>query len=296
VRKVYILPNLFTAGSLFCGLLAVFEIIELPPRGDGDLVKAVHLLILAGFLDAFDGMVARMTRSQSKFGLNFDSLSDTVTFGVAPALLSYMYVAPTYPLLAKATGGLFVICGALRLARYNVQVDDEERRGFVGLPIPAAAAITTCFAWVLALRPESAAYFPLERVLPVVMVIASYLMVSKLPYGGIKALSFSRRQPFEILVISVVVASILFAMKDVFEIIMFALFLAYTATGPVKAFRDYKSAKAAGSAAGLATVGNGAIQNPPNAESLPSNPTPEPEHGALRSGGDGDPSGGAPRS
>lgn len=231
MRKVYILPNLFTSLSLFCGLLAIFEGMELD--GEGNIVRAMHLLILAGVLDMMDGLVARLTRTQSSFGLNLDSLSDVVAFGAAPAVLAYHYMGPNAPLPARAACGLFVVCGALRLARYNVQALKEERRSFTGLPIPAAAAAVGSTMWVLALWPGLERIFPLPVVLPPLLFVVALLMVSTFPYGGIKGLGLWKRQRFEILVTIVAVIIMLFALKDYFEIIALIFFLAYLATGPL---------------------------------------------------------------
>lgn len=231
MRKVYILPNLFTSLSLFCGLLAIFEAMELD--GQGNVVRAMHLLILAGVLDMMDGLVARLTRTQSSFGLNLDSLSDVVAFGAAPAVLAYHYMGPNPPLPARAACGLFVVCGALRLARYNVQALREERRGFTGLPIPAGAAVVGSTIWVLALWPGIERIFPLQIVLPPLLFVVALLMVSTFPYGGVKGLGLWKRQRFEILVTIVAIMIMLFALKDYFEIIALVFFLAYLATGPV---------------------------------------------------------------
>jgi CDP-diacylglycerol---serine O-phosphatidyltransferase len=242
MRKVYILPNLFTSLSLFCGLLAIFEGLDLD--GQGSIVRAMHLLILAGVLDMMDGMVARLTRTQSMFGMNLDSLADLVAFGAAPAVLAYHYMLPAYPLLAKATCGLYVVCGALRLARYNVQAQKEERREFTGLPIPGGAAAVGSLIWVLALWPGINGIFPIERVLPVMLVVVAYLMVSKFPYTGPKSLSLWRRQRFEILVTIVVIMIILFSLKEYFEIIALVFMLGYLTTGPLRWFRERGRASA----------------------------------------------------
>lgn len=234
MRKVYILPNLFTSLSLFCGLLAIFEAIDL--GGEGDVVRAMHLLILAGVLDMMDGMVARLTRTQSSFGLNLDSLSDVVAFGAAPAVLAYHYMETTPPMLARAASGLYVVCGALRLARYNIQAMREEKRAFTGLPIPAGAATVGSTIWVLALWPSLERIFPLPVVLPLVLILVAALMVSTFPYTGVKGMGLWRRQRFEILVSLVVIIITLFALKDYFEIIALTFFLIYLMTGPLRYF------------------------------------------------------------
>jgi CDP-diacylglycerol---serine O-phosphatidyltransferase len=250
MSKVYILPNLFTSLSLFCGLLAIFEGLDLD--GQGSIVRAMHLLILAGLLDMMDGMVARLTRTQSLFGMNLDSLADLVAFGAAPAVLAYHYMMPAYPLLAKATCGLYVVCGALRLARYNVQAAKEERREFTGLPIPGGAAMVGSLIWVLALWPGINRIFPIERVLPVMMVVVAYLMVSKFPYTGPKSLALWRRQRFEILVTTIVIIIILFSLKEYIEIIALVFMLSYLTTGPWRWLKERRRAPAARESPGAA--------------------------------------------
>lgn len=235
MRKVYILPNLFTSLSLFCGLLAIFEAMELDGRGN--VVRAMHLLILAGVLDMMDGLVARLTRTQSSFGLNLDSLSDLVAFGAAPAVLAYYYMGPEPPLPARAACGLFVVCGALRLARYNVQAMSEERSAFTGLPIPGGAGAVCCVIWVLALWPSIERVFPLQVVLPPMLLVVALLMVSTFPYTGVKGMGLWKRQRFEILVSVVAIIIMLFALKDYFEIIALICFLIYLSTGPLQYFR-----------------------------------------------------------
>lgn len=240
MRKVYILPNLFTSLSLFSGLLAIFEAMDLD--NGGNVVRAIHLLILAGVLDMMDGLVARLTRTQSSFGLNLDSLSDLVAFGAAPAVLAYYYMGPDPPLPAKAACGLYVVCGALRLARYNVQAMKEERRAFTGMPIPGGAAIVASTIWVLALWPNLNRILPLEVVLPPLLFLVALLMVSTFPYVGIKGLGLWKRQRFEILVSVVAFIIMLFALKDYFEIIALVFFLIYMVTGPMRYLRERRHA------------------------------------------------------
>lgn len=240
MRRVYILPNLFTAGSLFCGLLAIFEVLE--SSSPASVVYACELILLAGLLDLLDGVVARLTRSESSFGLNFDSLSDVVAFGAAPAVVLYSTVAGSYPLLAKATCGLYVVCGAMRLGRFNVQASREEKRAFLGLPIPAAAYALVSLFWALSTRPGLAGWVPPEKVLPPVLVLLAYLMVSKFRYYGMKSFRLSKRQPFEILVSIVVVLSLLLAVKQHIDLIILILFGLYALSGPAVYLRSRRLA------------------------------------------------------
>src|SRR5262249_238133 len=143
-KTLFLLPNLITLSSLFCG----FDAIRLGARGDGDgFYRAAVLLIFAMFFDTLDGRVARMTKTQSAFGVQIDSLADVVWFGVAPSLLVYQWTSRFYPVPALIAAFLFTACGAIRLARFNVittsSTGQPHRPGkyIVGLPIPGAAGI-----------------------------------------------------------------------------------------------------------------------------------------------------------
>jgi len=143
-KTLFLLPNLITLSSIFCG----FDAIRLAARGgDDDIYRAAVMLIFAMIFDMLDGRVARMTKTQSAFGVQIDSLADVVSFGVAPALLVYQWAAPFHPVAALATSFVFVTCGAIRLARFNVLTTTEsgapQKPGtyIVGLPIPGAAGV-----------------------------------------------------------------------------------------------------------------------------------------------------------
>lgn len=243
MRRVYILPNLFTSANLFCGLLAVFE--TLGVAGESNLVWACQLILVAGLFDVLDGVVARLTRTQSAFGLNFDSLADVVSFGVAPALIAYRTISPVFPLLAKATCGLYVICCAMRLARFNIQAMREEKRRFLGLPSPGAGCAVTCLLWVLYDPGVVGRLLPGDKLLPPVLVLLAYLMVSEFQYLGIKSLRLSNRQPLSILVSLIVILSMLFVLKQHLSLIALAGFGLYTISGPTLAFRRARARRAA---------------------------------------------------
>lgn len=241
MRKVYILPNLFTAGSLFCGMLAVFKVFTDTPGSD-NISQACVLVLLSSLLDVADGAIARLTRSTSAFGLNFDSLSDLVAFGVAPAVLAFDAFRDAYPHLAAAVCSLYTICGALRLARFNVQATREEKKSFSGLPIPGAALAIVSIVWVSAANPNLNAWIlqtfpnlregrPLGPILPPALVIIAYLMVSNVPFYGFKSIHFAGRQPFEILVTIVVIASLLFLLKDWLDIVLLVVAWTYIVCG-----------------------------------------------------------------
>jgi CDP-diacylglycerol--serine O-phosphatidyltransferase len=226
MRRIYILPNLFTAGSLFCGMLAIFEVIAGDPR------QACWLILLSAVLDVADGAIARLTKSTSSFGLHLDSLADLVAFGVAPALLAADAIG-VYPRTVTTVCSLYVVFGALRLARFNVQALREERKNFRGLPIPAAALGVTSMIWILSINPNLASPEILGRVGPPAMVVLAYLMISKISYFGFKQINLVDRQPFEILVSVIIIASIPFLLKQHLDIVLAACSWSYIVLGIV---------------------------------------------------------------
>lgn len=259
MRKVFILPNLFTAASLFCGMWAIFLIYNSNQNTSGTVAPpldhvqdACWLILISAVLDVLDGFIARLTHTQSFFGLNLDSLSDLVAFGVAPALLAYDAIIDVVPQPAAITVcAFFVICGALRLARYNVQATREESKTFLGLPIPGAALAVISFVWVFADVAWLNDY--LERIhlnggilLTPLMVVIGSLMVSKVSYVGLKSYKLANRQPFEILVTIVVVASLLFMMKQHLNILLLAGIWGYIVYGLVMMPLSHREAKPAG--------------------------------------------------
>lgn len=139
-NPLFILPNLFTAGSIFLGVLSVIY------ASKGKYEIACWLILISMILDGFDGRVARLTNTASKFGVEFDSLADVVAFGVAPAMLLYFYIGMDYGRLGMCVPAIFVIFGAVRLARFNI-TSSSEPNFFIGLPIPSAAVIL--MLWVL---------------------------------------------------------------------------------------------------------------------------------------------------
>lgn len=140
INPLYILPNLFTAGSMFLAVVAIVL------ASQEDFMSASWMIIFSLILDGLDGRVARLTNTSSKFGVEFDSLADVVAFGVAPAMLVYFYIGQYYGRLGIVICALFVMLGAIRLARFNVTTSSDSN-AFIGLPIPAAA--TFVISWIL---------------------------------------------------------------------------------------------------------------------------------------------------
>jgi CDP-diacylglycerol--serine O-phosphatidyltransferase len=221
-RGIYILPNLITTASLFCGFYAIGKAIE------GSFLLACWAIIISLILDGLDGRIARFTRSSSNFGVEYDSLVDLVAFGVAPGVLVYLFALQPYGKFGWMAAFLYVVCGALRLARFNVQVPELGTKHFVGLPIPAAASF---MAISILLFFHLEGYDSLRRIpFLVAMYCLSFLMVSNIPYTSFKELEFFHKKSFNVLV-GAVLLFVLVASEP--YIMLFALILCYVVSGPV---------------------------------------------------------------
>ncbi|MDY0361844.1 MAG: CDP-diacylglycerol--serine O-phosphatidyltransferase [Desulforegulaceae bacterium] len=220
-RKIYILPNIFTAMNALCGFYSVVSSIN------GNFMAAATAVIVAMFFDIMDGRVARMTNTESRFGMEFDSLSDLVSFGVAPAILFYMWVFPHEGRVGWLTAFVFVICGALRLARFNVS-DHSDSRFFTGLPIPAAAFI--CVTWFLFCNKTGFEGKFLEVISIILSYLTAFLMVSNVKYPCLKKMDKDQKIPFNILV-AVILAIVLIASEP--QIMLFITAFIYLLSGLV---------------------------------------------------------------
>ena len=230
MKRVFILPNLFTAANLFLGVLAIIESIRASTDEGKSAIYACWFILAAAVMDALDGKVARVMKAESDFGLQFDSLADLISFGAAPAFLIYITFLQdmgNQHLAALATI-TFVICGALRLARFNVQVGDEEKKSFTGLPIPAAACMVV--SAFLVLREYGDPLYMIKG-LPVLMIVLALLMVSKISYPSFKSLPLEKAKSFQVLFYIVLVGCLLYGLKDFKEILIFLLFLSYLGFG-----------------------------------------------------------------
>lgn len=223
-RGVYLLPSLLTTGNLFCGFFAMVLTV------DGRYTEATLAVFVAMLMDMLDGRVARLMRATSQFGVEYDSLADVVSFGVAPAFLLYSFALHDLGRPAWFAAFLFVICGALRLARFNVVTASSDKRYFIGLPIPAAAAVA-CSLVILLQSQERTRW---TRVgVAVVTYLVSLLMVSTFRYWSFKEFDWARarRPPVHTLLI-VVLAGMIVATKH--EILLFLVFGGYALSGPVR--------------------------------------------------------------
>ncbi len=221
-RVVYLLPNMVTTFALFSGFYSIVATLN------GEFERASVAILAAMMFDALDGRVARLTRTASPFGVQYDSLSDIICFGAAPALL--MYVAVLKPLGRFGWLGafLYLACGALRLARFNVQTQRVGQKHFTGLPIPAAGAIVA--SGMLLIQGEVAQFDLLRIAMIPGIYILSFLMVSTVPYPSLKQVVIPRKRAFHALA-GVVLILVLVASQP--EIFVFAFFTSYAILGPV---------------------------------------------------------------
>ena len=220
-KGFFVLPSLFTSASLFGGFYAIIAAIH------GRYEAAATAIIISCVFDGLDGRIARFTHTASPFGNEYDSLSDLVAFGVAPATLSYLWALEPFGRLGWLAPFMYVICGALRLARFNVQKNNVEAKYFSGLPIPAAG----CFIASLVLFTSALGGSSENKSIIIVMIyILSFLMVSTINYLSFKEFNIRHRKPFNVLV-SIILICIVIAYKP--RIILFFIMLSYILSGPV---------------------------------------------------------------
>jgi CDP-diacylglycerol---serine O-phosphatidyltransferase len=221
-KGIYVLPNLFTTANLFCGFYSAVASMK------GMYEIAAITILIAVVLDGLDGRIARITHTTSKFGAEYDSLCDLVTFGVAPAFLLYNWSLLSYGKWGWLAAFLFVVCGALRLARFNVQVGVIDSRVFNGLPIPGGAAVVATGV-LLFFYLGGEGRFPGLSIMIGATAIALF-MVSSIKYYSFKDLDFFSRKPFTSFVLIVVILVIVVAEP---QIMLFTFASGYSLSGPV---------------------------------------------------------------
>ena len=228
-RGVYLLPNLFTTGGLFAGFYAIVAGIN------GRYDDAAIAVFVAGLLDGIDGRVARLTNTQTDFGMQYDSLADLVSFGLAPALVMYTWAlselgafGPVWAKVGWSAAFLYAACAALRLARFNTMVGTTDKRYFIGLASPAAAGLMMSFTWA-AIEEGISSYDAMYLALAVT-VLAGLLMVSRVRYWSFKAAPVSERVPFLWVPVLIV---IFVALAIDTPRVLFAIAVMYTLSGPI---------------------------------------------------------------
>lgn len=221
-RGIYLLPNLFTTGAMFAGFYAMASAVN------GRFETAAIAIFVAMILDGLDGRVARLTNTQSDFGAQYDSLSDMVSFGVAPGLVMYLWVLSSIGQLGLFAAFVHTAGGALRLARFNTQLATADKNYFQGLPSPAAAAILAGFIWVSSVYHydvQSLKYLSLFLTLS-----TGLLMVSNFRYSSFKEIDLKGKVSFFV-AISVMLGMAFVMVKP--ETILFLFFLGYAISGPL---------------------------------------------------------------
>ncbi|MDF2178198.1 CDP-diacylglycerol--serine O-phosphatidyltransferase [Aliiglaciecola sp. CAU 1673] len=226
-RGIYLLPNLLTTGGLFSGFFAIVSAMN------GRFEAAAVAIFVAMIFDGLDGRVARMTNTQSKFGAEYDSMSDMVSFGVAPALVSYTWGLSELGKLGWLAAFIYVAGAALRLARFNTNIAVVDKRYFQGLASPAAAALTAGLVWVgVEYDINGHDFGPLVALLT---GAAGLLMVSNFKYNSFKEIHFHGKVPFVALLV-VMLVFVIVATEP--SLVLFIAFLLYAIAGPINTFRS----------------------------------------------------------
>lgn len=220
-RGVYLLPNLFTTGALFSGFYAIIA------GTNGHFEKAAIAIFIAMILDGLDGRVARLTNTTSEFGEQYDSLSDMVSFGLAPSLVMFNWALVGLGKFGWVCAFIYACCAALRLARFNTQIGKVDSRYFIGLASPAAAAVVAGIVWV-------GHDFSISKELSVVAALMTALvglsMVSNIKYSSFKGIDFKGRVPF-VWILAVVLLFAVLAIET--ELTLLGMFAAYAVSGPL---------------------------------------------------------------
>lgn len=218
---VYILPNIFTTGNMFFGFLSMVQSLK------GDFTTAAYAIVGAAVFDTLDGRVARLTKGTSRFGMEYDSLSDLISFGVAPAILLYLWALQPFDRVGWLACFMFMACGALRLARFNVQAASVEKNYFQGLPIPMAAGIVATSVTAA----QASGIDPIKNYYILGMtILLSFVMVSSFRYRSFKELDFKDKKPFFTLIVGLCVI-VFIAFRP--EVNMFIAFITYATLGAI---------------------------------------------------------------
>jgi len=222
-KGTYIVPNLFTTANLFAGFFGIVNAI------DGHFEVAAVAILVSCVFDILDGKVARLTHATSRFGVEYDSLADLVAFGVGPGILMYLWALRPFGRLGWLAAFVFVAGGALRLARFNVQVDTVSKKYFVGLPIPGAAMmVSTTVLFLQGWKLSSSVTSGLP--LLIATYLLGFLMVSTIPFNSFKDFEFVKSKPLPILFLVIVLVTVIAVRPGP---MLFAVLLAYVVSGPL---------------------------------------------------------------
>jgi len=243
--RIYLLPNLLTAGNLFCGFLALTRIVEadIADSNFGSIIRnAIFLIILACVFDLLDGRVARFGGQDSPFGREFDSLADIISFGAAPAFLVHRVVLrdvfSNHPEIGWFIASIYLICGAFRLARFNCLASQGGGGGrdFLGFPIPAAAGtVASLTLFLLWWQNKEFIIGRWRYLLPVILVFLSFMMVSEVKYPSFKSLDWRAKRTFPKMIVIILLAGFLFfARHQILPVVLPLVFTAYLVYGFIR--------------------------------------------------------------
>src|SRR4051812_40518824 len=221
-RGIYLLPNLFTTAALFAGFYATVQAMN------QQFEQAAVAIFVAMVLDGLDGRVARLTRTQSAFGAEYDSLSDMVSFGAAPALVMYEWALKELGRIGWVAAFVYCVGAALRLARFNTNIGVVDKRFFQGLPSPAAAALVAGFVWLANDNKIPVSEYGMPWLAALFTLYAGITMVSNVPFYSFKGINLRRSVPFAV-VLLIVFAFVLISTAP--PIVLFLLFVAYGLSG-----------------------------------------------------------------
>ena len=222
-RGIYLLPNLFTTAALFSGFYAIVAAMN------GRFEPAAIAIFCAMVLDGMDGRVARMTNTQSDFGAEYDSLSDMISFGLAPGLVMYQWALTGLGRIGWVVAFVYTVTAALRLARFNTQVDTADKNYFQGLPSPSAAGIVVGLVWIGA-EYQLEVTRGLSILALIITLLAGSLMISNVRYNSFKNIDLKGKVPF-VHILAFVLVFVLIALEP--PSVLFAVFAAYALSGPV---------------------------------------------------------------
>lgn len=225
-RGIYLLPNLLTTAGLFSGFYAVVMSMN------GQFEAAAIAIFVAMVFDGLDGRVARMTNTQSPFGAEYDSMADMVSFGLAPAIVAYNFGLLELGKFGWLAAFIYVACAALRLARFNTQVETADKRFFQGLASPAAAAVVAGMVWVCIDYDIKGEDYSI--VVALITGLSGLLMVSNFKYNSFKEVDWNGKVPFVALLLIMLVFIIVATAPSM---VLFIVFLLYTIAGPINTFR-----------------------------------------------------------
>lgn len=236
-KGIYVLPSLFTVGNIFCGFFAVITLFNhmKDPDIERFLVRAALLIMLSAFLDGIDGKVAKLTNTTSDFGIQLDSLADVISFGIAPGLLVYAWALYPYQRFGWMPAFLLLVCGALRLARFNVDANNEvDNKYFKGLPIPFAALMIASFVLI---KPVIAPKSFFSIIIMIMVYGLAYLMVSTIPYRSFKEIDLREKKSAKVIFFIALFFVIVFIEPT---LMIFLMVLTYISSGILRNVFPFK--------------------------------------------------------